>query len=87
MGKNAIIKYSLHAWLICEISLGFYDTVVIQANTIRSLDKRIIWLSNAALLYSLEIIVRKIVVVVMSYVVRSSEWKIVLDKVLHAFHE
>lgn len=86
MGKNAIIKYSLHAWLICEISLGFYDTVVIQANTIRSLDKRIIWLSNAALLYSLEIIVRKIVVVVMSSA-RSSEWKIVLDKMLHAFHE
>lgn len=86
MGKNAIIKYSLHAWLICEISLGFYDTVVIQANTIRSLDKRIIWLSNAALLYSLKIIVRKIVVVVMSSA-RSSEWKIVLDKMLHAFHE
>lgn len=86
MGKNAIIKYSLHAWLICEISLGFYDTVVIQANTIRSLDKRIIWLSNAALLYSLKIIVRKIVVVVTSSA-RSSEWKIVLDKVLHAFHE
>lgn len=86
MGKNAIIKYSLHAWLICEISLGFYDTVVIQANTIRSLDKRIIWLSNAALLYSLEIIVRKIVVVVTSSA-RSSEWKIVLDKMLHAFHE
>lgn len=86
MGKNAIIKYSLHAWLICEISLGFYDTVVIQANTIRSLNKRIIWLSNAALLYSLEIIVRKIVVVVMSSA-RSSEWKIVLDKMLHAFHE